>query len=189
MKNILKKVLVIAFILLCKLQIKAQEAFDTVYLCMRYRNINRGGAGLTGTNTDFERIFFLHNEKKRIFLGQPDNYFENFNFRYIRLLFPKGTTVNAGLQFVRRPVAKKNYKTKLFDTSFTINPSSKLLAFTHIISSVRNNFEFQFLNDSSKGYRRIQKKLTDKRVIAQYNFQTKESVYYLKSARLFLESE
>lgn len=189
MKNVMKRALLISFILLCNLQINANEAFDTVYLCMRYRNINRGGAGLTGTNTDFERIFFLHNEKKRIFFGQPDNYFENFNFRYIRLLFPKGTTVNAGLQFVRRPVAKKNYKTKLFDTSFTINPGSKLLAFTHVISSVRGDFEFQFLNPSSKGYRRIQKKLTDKRIIAQYNFQTKESVYYLNSARFFLENE
>ncbi len=69
--------------------LKSQSQQDTVYLCLRYKNINRNGPGLTGTDTDFERIFFITDSIKRVFLGQPNNYFQNYNFRYIRLLLPK----------------------------------------------------------------------------------------------------
>lgn len=190
MKNVITGTLLITFILLGSFQIKANDVFDTVYLCMRYRNANRGGAGLTGTSTDFERVFFLHEGKKKIFFGQPNNYFQNYNFRYIRLLLPKDSSVSAAIQIIRRPEARKEERTKLFDTSFNIKPVKErppIIAFTHVIYSASRSFEFDFIKESSKGYKRVQKKLHEKRVIAEYDYNKRQVLYFQPSSKLFIE--
>lgn len=171
-------------------EVKSQSQHDTVYLCLRYRNINRNGLGFTGTDTDFERIFFVADGKRRIFLGQPNNYFQNYNFRYIRLLIPKDSSVSAAIQITKRPNTKKKNSTRHFDTVFTVRTTfvrPQVIAFTHNIYSSSRSFDFVLINQFSKEYKRVQNELHEKRVIAEYNYTTKRVNFLQPAGRLFIE--
>lgn len=143
---------------------------------------------LTGTHTSLERIFFVVNGRNAIYIGQPDNYFQDFKYRFIRLLLPKDQPVDVGIQIIRRPEDNAKRR-RIFDTLFTVTPmkqSPPILVFTHVNNSVSRNFEFAFIDENTRQYRRAQKKLHFKRVIAQYSFITNEVQFLQPAAKLFV---
>jgi hypothetical protein len=185
----MKYLMPLLFYITCSLHLNAQAQYDTVYLCLKYLNINRNGPMLTGTHTSLERIFFVVNGRNAIYLGQPDNYFQDFKYRFIRLLLPKDQPVVAGIQIIIRPEAINQKRRRQFDTLFTVTPmqlTPPVLVFTHVNSSASKSFEFTFIKEHTRPYTRAQKKLNPKRIIAQYNFLTNEVQFLQPAAKLFV---
>ena len=184
----LKTLIAIICFLFCKTNF-AQVELDTIYLSVSYPWMNASYRGNTTNNS--ELLFLKIQDQKKINLTAPLTLNDAKRMRSIRLIFEKNSTPEIGIKIMLRPLFSGRKGTiKEFDTLFHIKEvasNKKFVVFRYRTDATTKNFDFAFIDQDRKLYKRSSKKLKPRRIIAEYNFTNNTTVFYRKNAKVLID--
>lgn len=167
----------------------AQLELDTIYLSVSYPWMNTAYRGNTTNNS--ELLFLKIKDQKKVNLTAPLTLKDAKRMRSIRLIFEKTSSPEIGIKIMLRPLfSGRKGPIKEFDTLFRIKEvtsNKKFVVFRYRTNATTKNFDFAFIDQDRKLYKRSLKKLKTRRIIAEYNFTNNTTIFYRENAKVLID--